>query len=94
VTRFLIILLTLVVLIIIRWIFIVAAICGIIGILITYFLVPDMSGVDLEEEDSRFLQYLVDNGWRGEIGEHECVDEPIEKTMHETPVPVVAAVVI
>lgn len=45
-----------------RWTFIIAAICGISGILVTYFFVPDMTGKDLAEEDAKFLQYLAENG--------------------------------
>jgi len=78
-----------------KWIFIVSAICGIIGILITYFLVPDMSGVDLEEED-RASSYSTLSTTAGEARSESTSASmsPIEKTMHETPVPVVAAVVI
>jgi hypothetical protein len=28
-----------------------------------------MTGVDLAEEDARFMEYLRDNGWEGEVGE-------------------------
>ncbi|GJJ06255.1 hypothetical protein Clacol_000446 [Clathrus columnatus] len=52
-----------------RWTFIIAAICGIAGILITYFFVPDMTGVDLADEDAKFLEYLTANGWEGTVGE-------------------------
>lgn len=41
------------------------------GILITYFCVPDMTGIDLADEDAKFLQYLADNGWEGHVGEDE-----------------------
>ncbi|CAL1695352.1 unnamed protein product [Somion occarium] len=54
-----------------KWTFIIAAICGVTGILVTYFFVPDMTGVDLADEDRKFMQYLADNGWEGEIGEDE-----------------------
>lgn len=37
----------------------------------TYFFVPDMTGVDLADEDAKFLRYLTDNGWEGEIGEDD-----------------------
>ena len=53
-----------------------AAICGVTGILVTYFFVPDMTGVDLADEDARFLQYLSENGWEGEVGDD--VDELVE----------------
>ena len=52
-----------------RWTFIIAAICGVTGILVTYFFVPDMTGVDLADEDEKFLKYLHDNGWEGEVGD-------------------------
>lgn len=52
-----------------RWTFIIAAICGIAGILITYFFVPDMTGVDLADEDAKFFEYLTANGWEGTVGE-------------------------
>ncbi|KAF8560453.1 MFS Git1p-like glycerophosphoinositol permease [Imleria badia] len=54
-----------------RWTFIIAAICGVIGVLVTYFFVPDMTGVDLADEDAKFLRYLAENGWEGEIGEDD-----------------------
>ena len=54
-----------------RWTFIIAAICGVTGILVTYFFVPDMTGVDLADEDEKFLKYLADNGWEGEVGDDE-----------------------
>ncbi|KAI0051717.1 MFS Git1p-like glycerophosphoinositol permease [Auriscalpium vulgare] len=52
-----------------RWTFIIAAICGVTGILVTYFFVPDMTGVDLADEDARFLEYLARSGWEGQVGE-------------------------
>ncbi|KAH9898078.1 MFS Git1p-like glycerophosphoinositol permease [Cubamyces lactineus] len=54
-----------------KWTFIIAAICGVTGILVTYFFVPDMTGVDLADEDEKFLQYLKDNGWRGDVGDDD-----------------------
>lgn len=54
-----------------RWTFIIAAICGVSGILVTYFFVPDMTGVDLADEDAKFMRYLADNGWEGEVGEDD-----------------------
>ena len=30
-----------------------------------------MTGVDLADEDAKFLQYLTDNGWEGEVGEDD-----------------------
>ncbi|KIJ57885.1 hypothetical protein HYDPIDRAFT_44726 [Hydnomerulius pinastri MD-312] len=54
-----------------RWTFIIAAICGVSGVLVTYFCVPDMTGVDLADEDAKFMKYLADNGWQGEVGEDD-----------------------
>lgn len=74
-----------------RWTFIVAAICGVTGILVTYFFVPDIKH-DLAEEDVKFMQYLADNGWEGEVGEDDDVilvdgssklDDEVEKASLE-----------
>ena len=54
-----------------RWTFIIAAICGVVGILVTYFFVPNLKGEDLAFEDERFRAYLVANGWMGEMGEDD-----------------------
>jgi hypothetical protein len=45
-----------------RWTFIVAAICGVVGVLVAYFFVEDSAGEDLAERDKRFRAYLVGNG--------------------------------
>jgi len=55
-----------------RWTFIIAAICGVTGILITYFFVPDMTGVDFAEEDAKFMEYLAENGWTGDVGDEDA----------------------
>jgi MFS family permease len=52
-----------------RWTFIVAAICGVAGILITYFFVENLTGEDLAGKDAQFGAYLVENGWDGVMGE-------------------------
>ena len=39
------------------------------GILVTYFFVPDMTGVDLADEDRKFMRYLAEHGWEGDVGE-------------------------
>ena len=54
-----------------RWTFIVAAICGVVGILVTFFFVKDVRGDDLANEDERFRVYLVKHGWDGEMGEED-----------------------
>jgi MFS family permease len=52
-----------------RWTFIIAAIIGVCGILVTYFFVPHLREDDLVQEDIRFAAYLRDQGWDGQIGE-------------------------
>lgn len=37
----------------------------------TYFFVPDMTGVDLADEDRKFMEYLTENGWSGLVGEDD-----------------------
>lgn len=54
-----------------KWTFIVAAICGVLGILVTYFFIPDMTGIDLADEDAKFMEYLAVNGWQGRVGEDD-----------------------
>ncbi|KAL1895457.1 Plasma membrane permease, mediates uptake of glycerophosphoinositol and glycerophosphocholine [Sporothrix stenoceras] len=54
-----------------RWTFIVAAICGVAGMLVTYFFVPDITGEDLSINDEKFRQYLIEHGWDGEMGEED-----------------------
>ncbi|KAI9668220.1 MAG: Plasma membrane permease, mediates uptake of glycerophosphoinositol and glycerophosphocholine [Bathelium mastoideum] len=67
-----------------KWTFIVAAICGVVGILVTFFFVPDLKGEDLAEEDEKFRAYLVSKGWDGEMGEEDLkalVDEGIPENV-------------
>ena len=54
-----------------RWTFIIAAICCVLGILMTYFFVPDLTGVDLAEENAQFMEYLKRNGWEGVAGDDD-----------------------
>jgi MFS family permease len=54
-----------------RWTFIISAIAGLSGILVTWFFVPDISGEDLEKSDEKFRAYLVANGWDGVMGEND-----------------------
>lgn len=51
-----------------RWTFIIAAIVGVLGIVVTYFFVPDMSKKDLAEEDRKFMVYLRENGFTDSVG--------------------------
>ncbi|EED84959.1 predicted protein [Postia placenta Mad-698-R] len=65
-----------------RWTFIVAAIFGALGMIATYFFVPDMTGVDLGEEDAKIMQYPYENGWTWSCaaGLGSCVGD--EHTQH------------
>jgi len=61
-----------------EWTFIIAAIFGALGMVVTYFFVPDMTGVDLADEDAKFLEYLAENGWHGDVGENSDVMDLVE----------------
>lgn len=54
-----------------RWTFIIAAICGVVGVLVTWIFVKDVRGDDLANEDEQFRAYLVSHGWNGEMGEDD-----------------------
>jgi len=54
-----------------RWTFIIAAICGVVGVLVTWIFVKDVRGDDLANEDEQFRAYLVSRGWNGEMGEDD-----------------------
>ena len=69
-----------------RWTFIIAAICGVVGVLVTYFFVPNLKGEDLTVEDEKFRSFLVKNGWVGEMGEEDLkalVDQGIPPVVME-----------
>lgn len=74
-----------------KWTFIVAAIFGALGIIITYLFVPDMTGVDLADEDAKFMQYLADNGWAGAVGEDDDMKHIIARTEDYAPRGVIAS---
>ncbi|KAI0154580.1 major facilitator superfamily domain-containing protein [Xylariaceae sp. FL1272] len=54
-----------------RWTFIIGAIAGVAGILVTWFFVPNVSSEDLGKSDEKFRAYLVANGWEGDMGEDD-----------------------
>ena len=69
-----------------KWTFIIAAICGVVGVLVTFFLVPNLTGEDLAVEDEKFRAYLVAHGWDGEMGEEDLkalVDKGIPRSIME-----------
>ena len=49
----------------VRWTFVIAAIVGVVGILVTWIFVPNLDGSDLAKEDEKFRAYLVRNNWHG-----------------------------
>jgi predicted MFS family arabinose efflux permease len=53
-----------------RWTFIIAAIVGVVGILVTYFFVPNVTQDDLATEDIRFYNFLREQGWEGHLGDN------------------------
>ncbi|CAK7900222.1 glycerophosphoinositol permease 1 [[Candida] anglica] len=63
-----------------QWTFIIAAICGLAGVLVAFFLVPHLRDDDLLEEDIKFKNYLVSQGWEGEFGtvHHNATESDIE----------------
>ena len=40
-----------------------------------------MTGVDLADEDVKFMKYLAENGWEGQVGEDD--DENLITILHE-----------
>ena len=64
-----------------RWTFIIAAICGLFGIIITYFFVPHSLENDLMKQDVEFHNYLVSNGWTGKMGFDETDKESVVMTI-------------
>ena len=69
-----------------RWTFIIAAICGVAGILVTWIFVPNVKGDDLAAGDERFRLYLVSQGWDGMMGEEDLkalADEGIPPSVLE-----------
>lgn len=59
------------------WTFIIAAICGLVGVLCCYFFIPHLREDDLMAEDIRFKNYLIDNGWKGTFGVEEGAEEVV-----------------
>lgn len=70
-----------------KWTFIIAAICGVAGVAVTYFFVPNLTGEDLAIEDEKFRAYLTTNGWHGEMGEDDLkalADEGVPEGIRES----------
>lgn len=54
-----------------KWTFIIAACCGLAGVIIGGLFIPHLNDDDLMEEDIKFKRYLRENGWNGEFGVKE-----------------------
>lgn len=69
-----------------KWTFIVAAICGLVGVLVAYFFIPHLRDDDLLKEDIKFKNYLIANGWTGHFGDETESEEDLEflKTLIST----------
>ncbi|GBL50876.1 putative phosphate:H+ symporter [Candidozyma auris] len=51
-----------------NWTFIIAAICGLVGVICSLVLIPQLQDDDLMREDIKFKNYLIDQGWNGTFG--------------------------
>lgn len=60
-----------------KWTFIIAAICGLSGVIVAWLFIPQLKDDDLLEEDVKFKNYLLEQGWKGTFG---VEDETIEVT--------------
>ncbi|TGO38277.1 hypothetical protein BHYA_0078g00290 [Botrytis hyacinthi] len=69
-----------------QWTFIIAAICGVVGIAVTYFFVEDITGEDLSIRDENFRKFLVANGWNGKMGEADLKTSADEGVVTEVEV--------
>ncbi|AGO14179.1 AaceriAER386Wp [[Ashbya] aceris (nom. inval.)] len=52
--------------------FIIAAICGILGVVVSWIFVPHLREQDLMENDIKFYNYLLANGWTGSLKYTKC----------------------
>ena len=59
----------------VRWTFIIAAIVGCCGIIVTWLFIPNLTGDDLAIEDEKFRSHLVSHGWYGMMGEEDLKDQ-------------------
>jgi MFS family permease len=71
-----------------KWTFIIAACCGLAGVLVTFIFVPHLKEDDLMEEDIKFKNYLIQQGWHGDFGTGElCTEEEIKYDNNLNPHP-------
>lgn len=55
-----------------RYTFIIAAACGVLGVLVTFFFIRNDLDRDLAIEDAQFEAYLASKGWTGTIGSEDA----------------------
>ncbi|AET37567.1 Git1p Ecym_1332 [Eremothecium cymbalariae DBVPG len=61
-----------------RWTFVIAAACGLLGILVSWLFVPHLRESDLMENDVKFYNYLLANGWTGDVRYGTDEEEGVE----------------
>lgn len=68
-----------------NWTFIIAAICGLAGVLLAFIFIPHLKEDDLLEEDIKFKNYLIDQGWKGDFGlkGEPCKDDELQTSSEE-----------
>ena len=71
-----------------RWTFIIAAIVGALGVLVAFFCVVDSTRVDLGAEDLRWIEYLKEQGWEGEMGDGSEGKKHINEEASKAAIPV------
>ncbi|KAF3984953.1 hypothetical protein FT663_05459 [Candidozyma haemuli var. vulneris] len=63
-----------------NWTFIIAAICGLAGVVSALLFIPQLKDDDLMREDIKFKNYLIDQGWEGTFGYEDGNEEAVEET--------------
>lgn len=58
-----------------KYIFIIAACIGVTGATLAFFTIIDTSKLNLAEEDEKWRQYLLDNGWNGFMGDGTVTEQ-------------------
>lgn len=66
-----------------KWTFIIAAICGLVGVLVALLFIPQLDDEDLLLEDVKFKNYLIDQGWKGTFGVEDGETELVATSSDE-----------
>ncbi|SCU80801.1 LAMI_0B03774g1_1 [Lachancea mirantina] len=72
-----------------RWTFIIAALCGLAGIIVSTFLIRHLREDDLMRQDIDFHNFLIEHGWEGRMGFDEsdsddAVPSQSSENLHST----------